>query len=154
MVNRILHPTVYEPVASASTRLIGRKWAALPGILATFAVSALMHELVFYYIKREKRAWEAWEPSWDATCFFLLHGACLAIELAIKKELKGKKWRPPRLLSGILTVVFVFYTALSLFLPALVRCRVYEKAAGELSALMEFGKEMYAVLRFYLFSRD
>jgi hypothetical protein len=33
-----------------------------------------------------------------------------------------------------------------LFVPALVRCRVYEKASRELIALTEFGKDVYNML--------
>ncbi|KAJ1428686.1 Wax synthase domain [Sesbania bispinosa] len=143
-VNRLLHPTVYVPVVSASSRVVGRKWAPLPAIVATFAVSAIMHELIFYYIKREQRTWEAWEPSWDATCFFLIHGVCLAIELGIKKELKGK-WQLPRAISWPLTVVFIFYTTLWLFVPALVRCHIYEKATRELTAVTEFVKDVFSL---------
>lgn len=138
MVNRLLHPTVYRPVATLSARLVGRKWAPLPAILATFAVSAVMHELVFYYIKREKRTWEAWEPSWDAASFFLIHGAGVALEVALKNALPG--CHVPRLLSCLLTLAFVLYTGLWLFVPALVRCRVYEKATRELTALTHFAK--------------
>ncbi|OIV91839.1 hypothetical protein TanjilG_17831 [Lupinus angustifolius] len=142
MVNQILHPTIYEPVVNVSTRVIGRKWAPLPAIISTFAVSGLMHELVFYYVKREKRTFEAWEPSWDSMCFFLLHGVCLAIEVSVKKVLKGK-WKLPRLVSWPLTVVFVIYTALLLFLPALVRSHVFEKEIKELNAIVEFGMDLY-----------
>ncbi|MED6118600.1 hypothetical protein PIB30_004204 [Stylosanthes scabra] len=152
MVNRVLHPTVYQPVVSASTRLLGRTWAPLPGILATFAVSAAMHELVFYYLKRERRgAWDPYEPSWDAICFFMLHGACLVFEVAVKKMLRAResKWRLPGVVSWMLTVAFVYETSLRLFFPALERCRVYEKATVELSAVMELGKEVYGVLRFH-----
>lgn len=147
MVNRVLHPTVYEPVMNLSARALGRKWAPLPAILASFAVSGLMHELVFYYIKREKRTWEAWEPSWDATCFFLIHGVCVAVEVGIKKSLliRGKQWQVPRLLSWLLTLVFVVYTAMGLFLPALARCRVYDKATTEFTALTQFLKHLYAL---------
>ncbi|KAK7245943.1 hypothetical protein RIF29_40797 [Crotalaria pallida] len=148
MVNRILHPTVYSPVVSASAHFIGRRWAQLLGILATFAVSGLMHELVFYYIRRMEES--TWEPSWDSMCFFLLHGLCLAIELAFKKVLKGR-WQLPRLLSWPLTVVFVIYTALWLFVPALVRCHVYEKASKELNVLNEIFKDFYGVLKFACF---
>ncbi|XP_027338227.1 acyl-CoA--sterol O-acyltransferase 1-like [Abrus precatorius] len=137
MVNRILHPTVYDPTVDFAQRFIGRKWAPLPAVLSTFAVSGLMHEVVFYYLKREKRTWEAWEPSWDATCFFLIHGVCVAIEIALKKALKGKQ-QLPKALSRPLTVTFIFYTGLWLFLPALVRCRVYDKAVRELRAFTEF----------------
>ncbi|TKY72227.1 Acyl-CoA--sterol O-acyltransferase 1 [Spatholobus suberectus] len=151
MVNRVLHPTVYDPVVTLSGRVIGRKWAPLPAILASFAVSGLMHELIFYYIKREKRTWEAWQPSWDATCFFLIHGVCVAVEVALKKGLQGK-WQLPRALSWPLTMVFVVYTALWLFLPALVRCRVYEKVTRELTALTEFVKDVYGVSRLARFA--
>ncbi|XP_057757413.1 probable long-chain-alcohol O-fatty-acyltransferase 5 [Arachis stenosperma] len=154
VVHKVLQPTVYQPVVTAATRLLGTRWAPLPAILATFAVSAAMHELVFYYIKRERRgAWEPWEPSWDAICFFMLHGTCLAFEVAVKKWLRarGSKWRLPGMVSWILTVAFVYETALRLFFPALARCRVYEKATRELNAVMEFGKEVYGVLRFACF---
>ncbi|KAK7359861.1 hypothetical protein VNO77_01826 [Canavalia gladiata] len=150
MVNRILYPTVYDPMVNVSGRVIGRKWAPLPAILATFVVSGLMHELIFYYIKRETRTWEAWEPSWDAACFFLIHGACLALEVALKKTLKGK-WQLPTSLSWPLTVAFIFYTTVWLFVPALVRCHIYEKAIGELTAFAQFVKNVYAVSK-YLYS--
>ncbi|KAK7412714.1 hypothetical protein VNO78_04282 [Psophocarpus tetragonolobus] len=146
MVNRLLHPSVYHPVARLSARFIGTKWAPLPAVLASFAVSGMMHELVFYYIKREKRTWEAWEPSWDASCFFLIHGACVCVEVGVKKTLKGKKqWHLPRLLSCLLTFLFVQYTALTFFLPALVRCHVYDKAVREFTAFTHFLNDLYAV---------
>ncbi|KHN40830.1 acyl-CoA--sterol O-acyltransferase 1-like [Glycine soja] len=146
MVNRVLHPTVYDPVKNLSARVLGRKWAPLPAILASFAVSGMMHELVFYYIKREKRTWEVWEPSWDATCFFLIHGVCVAMEVGIKKSLRGKKqWQVPRVLSWMLTLLFVLYTAMAFFLPALARCRVYEKATRELTALTQFLMDVYGL---------
>ncbi|CAI8590562.1 unnamed protein product [Vicia faba] len=145
-VNRVLHPTVYEPVMTFCSCWIGRKWAPLPAILATFTMSAIMHEVVFYHIKREKRTWETWEPSWDATCFFILHGLCLAVQVAVKKVLR-EKVRLPKVVSWLLTVVFVMYTTLWLFVPALVRCRVYEKAARELNALNEFLNDVYDVVR-------
>ncbi|GFZ02107.1 acyl-CoA sterol acyl transferase 1 [Actinidia rufa] len=49
MVTGILRPTVYDPVRSISSRPIGKKWAPVPAILATFFVSGVMHELIFYY---------------------------------------------------------------------------------------------------------
>ncbi|XP_058723726.1 long-chain-alcohol O-fatty-acyltransferase-like [Vicia villosa] len=151
-VNRVLHPTVYEPVKTFCSRWIGRKWAPLPAILATFTMSAIMHEVVFYYIKREKRTWETWEPSWDATCFFILHGVCLAVQVAVRKAF-GEKVRLPTVVSWLLTVVFVMYTTLWLFVPALVRCRVYEKASRELNALNEFLNDVYDAVRFGFLSQ-
>ncbi|CAA2960022.1 acyl- --sterol O-acyltransferase 1-like [Olea europaea subsp. europaea] len=78
MVSNILRPTVYDPVLSISRQVIARKWAALPPVLATFLVSGLMHELVFYNIGRLK-------PTGEVMCFFLLHGVSLAMEIGIKK---------------------------------------------------------------------
>ncbi|KAM3201601.1 acyl-CoA-sterol O-acyltransferase 1-like [Capsicum annuum] len=64
MVNNILRPTVYDPIRSVMARHIPRKWAPLPAVLATFFVSGLMHELIFYQITREN-------PSWEVTLFFI-----------------------------------------------------------------------------------
>ena len=149
-VNRILHPTVYDPVVKASSRVMGRKWAPLPAVMATFAVSGLMHELVFYCFTREKPTWERWEPSWDSLCFFLLQGACLALEIALKKKLGGK-WRLPNAVSIPITVAFVVSKGLWLFVPALVRTGAFVKAKKESLAFVEFVKNAYSVLRFACF---
>ncbi|XP_057433181.1 acyl-CoA--sterol O-acyltransferase 1-like [Lotus japonicus] len=147
-VNRVLHPTVYEPVVTATSTVIGRRWAPIPGVFATFAVSALMHELIFYYLKREeRRTWDAWEPSWDAMCFFAVHGVCLGVEIGVKKVVGGR-WRMPTGVAWVLTVGFVYSTALWLFLPALVRCRLYEKATREVTALGGFVKGVYDAFKF------
>ncbi|GMN36466.1 hypothetical protein TIFTF001_006048 [Ficus carica] len=69
MASNILRPTVYDPVTSVSSRAIWRKWAPLPAVIAAFFVSGLMHELIFFYLGRSN-------PTWDLTCFFLLHGVC------------------------------------------------------------------------------
>ncbi|XP_004507638.1 acyl-CoA--sterol O-acyltransferase 1-like [Cicer arietinum] len=124
MVSRILHPTVYEPMVKASSKVIGRKWAPLPAAVATFLVSGLMHEMMFYYIKREKATWQVWEPCWDSMCFFLIHGVCVALEIAYKKIFKPKHRLLPRFVSCILTTSFVVSTVLCLFAPALLRCIV------------------------------
>ena len=102
MVSKILHPTVYEPVRKISTRALGKKLAPLPAVLASFFVSAVIHELIFYYIGR------TW-PTWELTCFFLLHGICLAIEIVIKKAFDGK-WRLHAAVSGPLAMAFVVAT--------------------------------------------
>lgn len=66
MVPSILRPSVFRPVRA-------RLGSAAVGVLATFLVSGLMHELIFYYIMRSP-------PSGEVTAFFLLHGACAAAE--------------------------------------------------------------------------
>ncbi|KAI6704621.1 hypothetical protein NL676_007583 [Syzygium grande] len=127
MVTRILRPAVYDPVLAWASPAVGRKYAALPAVLATFAVSALMHELIFYYLGRVR-------PTWEITWFFLFHGVCLMAEIAAKKELK-LGLRLPRPVASALTVGFVMVTAFWWFLPPLLRCRADERALEEYAAV-------------------
>ncbi|KAK3433572.1 hypothetical protein EUGRSUZ_D01457 [Eucalyptus grandis] len=127
MVTRILRPTVYEPLLAWASRAVGRRYAALPAVLGTFAVSALMHELIFYYLGRAR-------PNWEITWFFLFHGVCLMVEIAAKKELK-LGLRLPRPVAAALTVGFVTVTAFWWFLPPLLRCRADERAFEEYAAV-------------------
>ncbi|PNY12322.1 acyl-CoAsterol o-acyltransferase 1-like protein [Trifolium pratense] len=143
MVTRILHPTVYKPMVKACSHVVGRKWAPLPAVIVTFAVSALMHELIFYYLKHEKGAWEGWEPCWDSMCFFLIHGVCLALQIAHKKVFEPKHELLPRVMSCILTMTFVVSTGICLFVPALVRSSVFVKARTESTAFVHFVKNVY-----------
>lgn len=132
MVSNILRPTIYEPVRSISTSLIGKKWSPLPAVVATFLVSGLMHELVFYNIGRLK-------PTGEVMCYFLLHGVCLAVEIAAKRALKGKIW-VPGIISGPLTLAFVIYTSFWLFFPPFLKNRADWKGCTESLAFIEFVK--------------
>ncbi|OWM83344.1 acyl-CoA--sterol O-acyltransferase 1-like [Punica granatum] len=134
MVTSILRPTVYEPVLSFSTRLISRRYAPLPAVFSTFVVSAIMHELIFYYLGRIR-------PTWEITGFFLFHGMCLMGEIAIKKQLRLSRGLP-RPLAAFLTFSFVMVTAFWLFLPPLLRCRADIRAFEEYSAIGEFAKDV------------
>ncbi|KAG5561170.1 hypothetical protein RHGRI_004255 [Rhododendron griersonianum] len=117
VASRSLRSTVYEPALCISVQVIGRKWASLPAVMSTFIVSALMHELLFYYIGRLR-------PTWEVTWFFLLHGACVVAEIWIKK-LVNDRWRLPRLISTPMSVGFVMVTGFWLFIPQLLRCKLY-----------------------------
>ncbi|KAK2636974.1 hypothetical protein Ddye_031766 [Dipteronia dyeriana] len=132
MVTSILRPTVYKPTFSVFARAVGRTWAALPAIFATFLVSGLMHELIFYYLGRVK-------PTGEVMVFFLLHGVCLVVEIAMKKAVSGK-WRLPRLISGPLTVLFVMSTGLWLFFPQFAKLKIDVRAFEEYAALGAFVK--------------
>lgn len=134
MASNILRPTVYDPVRSFSIRWIGKMWAPLPAIVAAFFVSGMMHELIFFYLGRSM-------PTWDLTCFFLIHGVCLAVEVAVKNAVKGK-WRLPPLVSGVLAISFVMVTGSWLFWPALRRCGADERGHRELLAVIEFVKNL------------
>ncbi|XP_057770163.1 acyl-CoA--sterol O-acyltransferase 1-like [Salvia miltiorrhiza] len=134
MVSKILRPTVYEPVLKCASRITGRRWAPLPAMVGSFMVSGLMHELIFYYLGRRL-------PTGELTAFFMLHGVCLAAEVAAKK-LIGGRWRPPRLITGPLTIGFVMATAFWLFFPEFLRCDAVHKALAEYAAVEAFVKDV------------
>ncbi|CAL5410462.1 unnamed protein product [Camellia sinensis] len=123
MVSRTLHPTVYDPVRRISTRIVGRKWAPLPAVFSTFVVSALMHELIFYYLGRNK-------PTWEMTWFFVLHGACMVIEITVKKAMNGRCQLPP-VVTRPLTLGFVMVTGYWLFFPEFFRIKADVRAFEE-----------------------
>ncbi|KAH9804011.1 putative long-chain-alcohol O-fatty-acyltransferase 5 [Citrus sinensis] len=124
MVTSILHSTVYDPVRRISTRLIDDKWAALPAVLATFAVSGVMHDIIYCYLTRAP-------PTWEMTSFFVLHGTCLTMELAAKRELTDGRWRLHPAVSCLLLLVFLLMSSLWLFSPPLLRGGVNEKMMRE-----------------------
>ncbi|KAK9051780.1 hypothetical protein SSX86_028408 [Deinandra increscens subsp. villosa] len=137
MVNRILHPTIYDPILNLSNRVVGRLWAPIPAILTTFAVSGLMHELIFFYFTR------AW-PTWEVMLFFCLHGVCLVVEVVIKKTVNVKR-SLPRKLTAPLVVMFVLATSYWLFLPELMRCRMVDRAFEEYKVVSELGKDVVRI---------
>ncbi|CAM0957646.1 unnamed protein product [Alopecurus aequalis] len=104
MVPAILRPSVHGPVRA--------RYGEAAGVLASFLVSGLMHELLFYYIMRRP-------PSGDVTAFFVLHGVCTAAEAWWVRH--AGWWRPPRVLALPLTLAFVGGTGFWLFFPAMIR---------------------------------
>ncbi|GMN36465.1 hypothetical protein TIFTF001_006044 [Ficus carica] len=137
MASNILRPTVYVPVREISGRLIGTKWDQLPAVVATFLVSGVMHEWIFYNIGRSK-------PTWEVTWFFVLHGVCLAVEIGVKKAVGGR-WRLPPAVSGLMALAVVMASALWLFLPALMKCNADVMAHREMVAFFEFVKNNVAI---------
>ncbi|KAL4566888.1 hypothetical protein LXL04_031014 [Taraxacum kok-saghyz] len=132
MVTSILRPTVYDPIREISLPVLGKLWSRLPAIFATFVVSGLMHELIYFYLTRVP-------PTWEVTWFFMLHGVCTAVEVAVKKAVNGR-FRLHRAVSGPLTVAFVAVTGVWLFLPQILRNGVDVKAINEYSILVNFLK--------------
>ncbi|KAF8409658.1 hypothetical protein HHK36_005736 [Tetracentron sinense] len=130
MVTSILRPTIYDPIRCISTRILGSRFALLPAVLATFAVSGLMHELIFYYLTRV-------DPTWEVTWFFVLHGICTAMEIVVKKALAGRFQLHP-VVSGPLTVGFVAVSGVWLFFPQILRNGVDTRAIGEYGILFHF----------------
>lgn len=135
MVTSILRPTVYGPIRHISTSIVGRKWAPLPAVVSTFAVSGLMHEIIYYYLTRVR-------PTWEVTWFFVLHGVCTAIEIVVKKAVTGS-WRLNKAVSGPLTLGFLAVTGNWLFFPQLLRNGVHEKGIKEYAILVDFVKSFF-----------
>ncbi|CAI9285300.1 unnamed protein product [Lactuca saligna] len=130
MVTSILHPTIYDPVRSISIHLVSREWASLVAIFTSFLVSGLMHEFIFYNIGRLK-------PTGEVTCFFLLHGVLVSVEVAIKKATKGKLHLPP-IVSRPLTLGCVLTTCFWLFFPPFLRFKPDVRGCQESVAFLEF----------------
>nr|DAD23553.1 TPA_asm: hypothetical protein HUJ06_025016 [Nelumbo nucifera] len=138
MVTSILRPTVYEPTKSFARRIVGRKWAPLPAILSTFVVSGLIHELIFFYLGRL-------EPTWEVTCFFILHGVCLVMEIIAKRALAGR-WKLHGAVSGMLSIAFLMITSFWLFFPQFLRCGLVVRGLAEYGAM---GRSVRDVARFF-----
>lgn len=134
MVTSILRPTVYEPTLKAAKNIVGSKWAPLPAVFGTFVVSGLMHELILFYMGRL-------EPTFRMFGFFVFHGVCLTVEIALKRCFTAR-WQLPRFVSGFLTAGFVFATCFWLFLPEFIRCRLDVRAFEEYAALGVFVKNL------------
>ncbi|PRQ49545.1 putative long-chain-alcohol O-fatty-acyltransferase [Rosa chinensis] len=132
MVTNILRPTVYDPTRRVCARVFGKRWARLPAVMATFAVSGLMHEVIYYYLTRV-------QPTWEVTWFFVLHGACVVVEVEVKKAVTGR-WRLHPVVSRPLTLVFLAVTGNWLFFPQLLRNGVDAKAIGEYAIMVDFVK--------------
>lgn len=144
MVTSLLRPTIYKPVLHLCSRIIPRKWAPLPATMATFIVSAIMHELIFYYLGRVK-------PTWEISLFFVLHGFCLMAEIVIKKAVNGR-WRLPTVVSGPLTVVFVMVTVFWLFFPQFFRFKGDVRAFEEYAAVGSLAKDIGRALTVGVFN--
>ncbi|KAK7288468.1 hypothetical protein RIF29_01928 [Crotalaria pallida] len=131
MVTNILRPTVYNPIRSITTNFVGPTFGLSIALLATFLVSGLMHELIYYYLARVP-------PTWEVTWFFMLQGVCTAAEVAAKKALVRPGWRLPQAVSRLLTVVFLVVTGRWLFFPQLLRNGIDRKAIGEYAIMVDF----------------
>lgn len=133
MVSNILRLSVYNPIRRVASPLVGRRWAIVCGTLAAFMVSGLMHEVIFFYFTR------VW-PTWEVTWFFVLHGVCTAVEVAVKEAIAGR-FRLHRVISGLLTIGFVGLTGVWLFLPQILRNGVDAKVINEYPVMIDFVKQ-------------
>ncbi|RAL39523.1 hypothetical protein DM860_003056 [Cuscuta australis] len=132
IVTNTLRPTVYDPVLSMLVRYMQPRLARCLAVMATFLVSGVMHELVFYTIGRAK-------PTGEVLSFFILNGACLILEIGIKRSINRKYWLP-QIVSRLLALTFVILTCFWLFLPPFLRNKADVKGCTEAMAFLEFVK--------------
>ncbi|KAJ8440168.1 hypothetical protein Cgig2_003493 [Carnegiea gigantea] len=126
MVNSIIRPTVFQPIRDLTLRPLGPLLATYLAVMAAFVVSAIMHELMLFYLGRVM-------PTFEVTWFFLLHGVCVCLEVTVKVYV-GKRWRVPWWISCPATLGWVVATACWLFLPPMLRAGVYTKGVHEYTA--------------------
>ncbi|KAG2329215.1 hypothetical protein Bca52824_000395 [Brassica carinata] len=121
-VTGILRPTVYEPMVQLLS-FLDPNWSRVLAVFATFVVSGLMHELIFFYMG-------GLMPDWKIMWFFLVHGLCTTVEIAIKRRVNGR-WRFPIGVSRVLTFGFLMVTSLWLFMPVFNRGNIFERTLEE-----------------------
>ncbi|KAJ7519379.1 hypothetical protein O6H91_20G035700 [Diphasiastrum complanatum] len=155
LVCSVLRASVYEPVRHFTSKgpvkvpimnerkqiqeekMTERKqerFDVMPKILATlavFLVSGLMHDVIFFYLSRR--------VSWHATAFFVLQGVATVLEAAIRIAWPGRP-KLPKFLAVILTISFVFCSAVWLFFPALC------SSEGDLRIIQEFNEAQAWIL--------
>ncbi|KAJ0571562.1 putative long-chain-alcohol O-fatty-acyltransferase [Helianthus annuus] len=129
MSSSILRASVYNPIRAMWTPILGRLRGQMLAIFVTFVVSGLMHELMYLYILRVR-------PTWEVTCFFLLHGVCTAVEVAVKKAVNGR-FELHRMVSGPVTVAFVVATGGWLLIAQPLRNGVDAKVINEHSMILK-----------------
>ncbi|KAK1417225.1 hypothetical protein QVD17_26350 [Tagetes erecta] len=129
MSSSILRATVYNPLRTMLVPSLGKFRAQLVGIFVTFVVSGLMHELMYYYLMRVP-------PTWEVTWFFVLHGVWTAVEVVVKKAVKGR-FSLPRAVSWPLTLAFLVLTGWLFFIQP-IRNGVDAKIISEHSILLKY----------------
>ncbi|MCL7027867.1 hypothetical protein MKW94_003417 [Papaver nudicaule] len=128
LMTNILRLTVYEPL---------KKWGHLKAQFAAFVVSGLMHEIIFFYLGGRVNP-----PTWEITCFFVLQGFCVCLEVKVKKLVKGSRWSLPPMVSTPLTVGFLTVTSSWLLFPPLIRGGFDVKSRREIVAVIDYVKDI------------
>ncbi|XVF70777.1 hypothetical protein PTKIN_Ptkin11bG0189500 [Pterospermum kingtungense] len=131
-VSDVLRGTIYNPLRGFLKRRIAPQWASYPAIFITFMASGLMHELLYYHLTRKS-------PSWEVTCFFVLQGIFVDMEILLKKKLPAtNKFRLHRAVSGPLALANLALTGVWLCFTQLVRNGILEKIIVEVQSVFRF----------------
>ncbi|KAL2622259.1 hypothetical protein R1flu_002464 [Riccia fluitans] len=114
LINNLLRISIYNPIIEAFSRRTGKRSSyqvkAL-GVLASFTVSGIMHEILFLYMSKKR-------PSFEVTMFFVLNGVGTLLESWLKRK---KYYNPSKFVGWLVAFCFVFLTAAWLFYPPLIR---------------------------------
>ncbi|XP_023742198.1 acyl-CoA--sterol O-acyltransferase 1 [Lactuca sativa] len=132
VVSNILRTTIYHPSRDIFRYVVPQRWISVPAVFVTFLVSGVMHELVFYHLGRLT-------PTGELTSFFLIQGACVGMEIVIKKTM-GVRFQPPPIVAQTLTLSFVMLISFRLFFPSFLRLDPYGRACREIMAFLGFVK--------------
>lgn len=134
----LLRNTVYDPIAE-------RSWVAHPnaprskppvsmralGVLATFLVSGLVHELILAYVS-PNHVFGGW--FW----YFTLQGPLVLIEAVLKSWAAARRIQLPRLVANVLTCAVCMTMATWLFFPPAERdSPLAEYVAADITKTMQ-----------------
>nr|CAB3487413.1 unnamed protein product [Digitaria exilis] len=120
-VSALLRQSVFRPVRA-------RHGTVAAGVVV-FAVSGLMHEVLYSYVTLRA-------PTGNAVALFALHGAWAGAEGWWAAH---ERWpRPPRALATLLTLAFVAVTVFWLFFPPLMRAGADKQMIAECEAMVAF----------------
>ncbi|KAL3820796.1 hypothetical protein ACJIZ3_006701 [Penstemon smallii] len=125
-----LRAAVFRPTFYHVNQAVGQKCAAALALMGSFLVSALMHEILFYYLGRVR-------PTWSTTLFFFIHGILLIVESVVKNKVDAK-WQLPPVIIGPLIFVFVICTFMWMPLQELLEYDVDKRALEEYAAVGVF----------------
>ncbi|CAH8332886.1 unnamed protein product [Eruca vesicaria subsp. sativa] len=129
-VSALLRWSVYGPVRRLCKN---SEWSVMVGVLASFLVAGLSHEMLFFHINREA-------PTGQFTWFFVFHGVCLVAEGAVKKMARARGWVAIPVVSQLLTLGFIIMTSGWLFFPLFKRSGMMDRFANEYVLLLDYVK--------------
>ncbi|CAN6850222.1 unnamed protein product [Brassica oleracea] len=139
MVTQLLKPAIYIPVRRLCNGRMSSDHARFLAVMATFIVSGVAHEVLFFTLTFEM-------PTGEVACFFVLHGVCTAAEIAAKRTEFVRRWRVSPTVSRLFTVGFVVMTSGWLLFPTAARSNMLERAADEALLSFDFFKRTFLYL--------
>ncbi|KAK1406983.1 hypothetical protein QVD17_38593 [Tagetes erecta] len=125
----ILRASVYNPTRMILDRNLGKFRGHLVATFVTFVVSGLMHEVMYLYLMRVP-------PTWEVTWFFVLHGVCMTVEMAVKKAVNGR-FCLHRTVSWPLTMGFMLVSGWLFYVQPIRNC-MNVKIIHETSAVLKY----------------